>query len=367
MPTVLLPNTSTNSLTGVTTLNQGFISHEIEDTYVTHLDLNGFCTIDNNLQGVVGDIRRIDTYTPAGVAEDVAEGQGNASSISVGLDSKEYRVKCAQAWFQYPDEAYMRDPISVQTGLTHLGVAMFNKVNADIQAEWAKAYMSMSTGDSTFDFDNFVDAVSMLDVKDAAGEDALDAQKRFIPTIWAHAAKGDIAKVRKACKDQLVYVPEHAWTPGYVGDIAGVTLYYRQDLTAGVMYIGTNKAVTVFNKTGISTEQAARAGGSTGAANTRMNDFFARKYYIAALTDATQLVQLGTAGATLHYRQSFTGDGTEDDFTATYTPGSDLAVYVNGELKTVTTDYTVSTKTVTFTTAPAAGANIVFDYSYTAS
>lgn len=366
MSTILIPNTTTSSLTGVTTLNQGFINHEIEDTYVTHLDLNGFCTMDNNLEGVVGDIRRIDTYTPAGSAEDVAEGQGNSSSISVGLDSVEYRIKCAQAWFQYSDEAYMRDPIAVQTGLSHLGVAMFNKVNADIQAEFAKAYMSMSTGDSTFDFDNFVDAVSMMTIKDAAGENAMQAQQRFVPTVWAMAAKGDIAKIRKSCANTLQYIPEHAWTPGYIGDVAGVTLFYRQDLTNGVMYVGTNKAVTVFNKTGVQTEQASRAGGQYGAANTRMNDFFARKYYIAALTDATQLVQLGTAGATLHYRQSFTGDGVEDDFTATYTPTS-LDVYVDGVKKTASTDYTVSTKTVTFTTAPALGANIVFDYSYTAS
>ena len=40
------------------------------------------------------------------------------------------------------------------------------------------------------------------------------------------------------------------------------------------------------------TEIAARAGGATGAANTRLNDIFARKYYIAALTDATQIYKL---------------------------------------------------------------------------
>ena len=366
MATILIPNTSTASLTGVTTLNQGFINHEIEDTYTTHLDLNGFCTVDNNLQGVTGDIRRIDTYIPSGVAEDVAEGQGNQTSISVGLDSTEYRVKCAQAWFQYSDESYMRDPVAVQTGLSHLGIAMFNKVNADIQAEYAKAYLSMSTGDSSIDFDNFVDAVAMMTIKDEANENALQAQQRFVPTVWAMASKADIAKIRKSCAATLQYVPEHAWNPGYIGDVAGVTVYYRQDLTPGVMYVGTNKAVTVFNKTGVISEQAARAGGSTGAANTRMNDFFARKYYIAALTDATQLVQVGLAGSTLHYRESAAGDGANKAFTLTNTPTS-LNVYVNGELKTVTTDYTVSNKTVTFGTAPAAGAVITFDYSYTAA
>ena len=367
MATILIPNTTTASLTGVTTLNQGFINHEIEDTYNTHLDLNGFCTVDNNLEGVVGDIRRIDTYTPSGVAEDVAEGYGNTASISVGLDSKEYRVKCAQAWFQYSDEAYMRDPVAVQAGLSHLGIAMFNKVNADIQGELAKSYLSLSTGDSTFDFDNLVDAVALMTIKDQANENALQAQQRFVPSVWAMASKGDIAKIRKSCASTLQYVPEHAWTPGYIGDVAGVTVYYRQDLTAGIMYVGTNKAITVFNKTGVQTEQAARAGGSAGAANTRMNDFFARKYYIAALTDATQLVQLGVAGATLHYRENAAGDGTTTVFTLSNTPSANLAVYVNGELKTVSTDYSVSTNKVTFTSAPANNAVIVFDYNYTAA
>ena len=87
-------------------------------------------------------------------------------------------------------------------------------------------------------------------------------------------------------------MPEHAWNPGYIGEVAGVTVYYKQDATANTIYVGTNKAVTVFNKTGVQTEVAARAGGTTGSANTRMNDIFARKYYIAALTDATQIYKL---------------------------------------------------------------------------
>ena len=135
-------------------------------------------------------------------------------------------------------------------------------------------------------------AVSALTIKDAAGENALDAQKRFVPTVWAIAGKAEVGKIRKACKDQLEYVPEHAWNPGYIGEVAGVTVFYKQDATADTIYVGTNQAVTVFNKTGVQTEIAARAGGATGSANTRMNDIFARKYYIAALTDATQIYKL---------------------------------------------------------------------------
>ena len=287
---VITPS-QTASLTGVATLNQGFISNEIEDTYLSHLDLNGFCTIDNSLQGVAGDRRTIYKYTPSGTAVDVAEGAGNNASISVALTGNEYVVKCIQDWFQYSDEAMMRDPVAVQAGINHMGIALFNKVNADVYAEMANATLGNSTA-VPFTFDAMVDAVSALTIKDGAGETALDAQQRFVPTVWAIAGKAEVGKIRKACKDQIEYVPEHAWTPGYIGEVAGVTVYYKQDATANTIYVGTNKAITVFNKTGVQTEIAARAGGTTGAANTRMNDIFARKYYIAALTDATQIYKL---------------------------------------------------------------------------
>ena len=280
----------TNSPADVDTLNQGFVSNEIEDTYLSHLDLNGFCTIDNNLQGVAGDTRRINVYTASGSAIDVAEGQGNTDSISVDLTVKEYVIKCAQAWFRYSDEAYMRDPVAVQAGLAQLGVAMFNKVNADILAEMRNATLSQSTTNP--DFNAFVDAVAKMDIKDAAGETAMDAQRRFIPTVWAIMSQKDVAATRKACGTALTYNPEHAWTPGYVGEVGGVTLYYKQDAVPGEVYVGTNKAITVFNKSGVQTEQAARSGGTSGTANLRFNDFYARKYYIAALTDTTQIVKM---------------------------------------------------------------------------
>lgn len=289
---------SVTSLASVVTKNQGFVSHEIEDTYLSHLDLNGFCTVDNTLQGVAGDIRTIDVYGATGSAIDVAEGEGNSESIATTLTPKRYQIKCAQAWFRYSDEALMRDPVAVQTGIGHLGIAMFNKVNADIWAEMT----SVSGADHIHsaaapDFDCFVDAVGKIDIKDAAGETALDAQERIIPTVFALMSKADIAKARKAMKDQLVYVPEKAWTPGYVGDVAGVSLYYKQDATPNTIIVATKKAVTVFNKTGVEAETAARSGGTTGTANLRFNDLYARKYYIAALTDENQICKVTLTGA----------------------------------------------------------------------
>ena len=36
-----------------------FLSNEIEDQYQSHLDLQQFCTVDNNLTGVAGMGRKI--------------------------------------------------------------------------------------------------------------------------------------------------------------------------------------------------------------------------------------------------------------------------------------------------------------------
>lgn len=288
---------SSQSLANVITKNQGYVSNLVEDKYLTHLDLNGFCTVDNGLQGVAGDIRTIDVYGAVGEAADVAEGEGNTTSISTTLTPQRYQIKCAQAWFQYSDEALMRDPFAVNTGLGHLGVAMFNKVNADIMAQMATVTGADHTlSAATPNFDAFVDAVAKLHIDDAAGEDAMAAQGRVLPTVWALLSKADIANARKALKDSLQYVEAYART-GYVGTVAGVNLYYQQAMTAGTIYVGTNKAVTVFNKTGVDVETAARSGGADGTANKRLNDVFARKYYIAALTDINQIVKVTITGA----------------------------------------------------------------------
>jgi len=58
----------------------------------------------------------------------------------------------------------------------------------------------------------------------------------------------------------------------------------------------------------------------------------------------------------------FTGDGSTTGFVLTNTPGDYLAVYLGGLRQTPTDDYTVSSKTITFTTAPKSGQKIVVDY-----
>ena len=59
----------------------------------------------------------------------------------------------------------------------------------------------------------------------------------------------------------------------------------------------------------------------------------------------------------------FVGDGVEDDFLLTETAVTVVSVTVNGTTMVSGTDYSFATNTVTFTTAPAAGADIVVKYT----
>lgn len=349
----------TTSLVNVETFDQGFLSNEMEDLYASHLDLNQFCTVDNGLEGVAGDIRKINIYGASGDAEDVAEGQGNSASIAVTLTEKEYRIKTAQAQFEYSDEAAMRDPISIQTGVSRLGIALFDKVNADILDEIKKATNLVTP--TTFNFDAMVDAVAQMEIPDA-NEAVIEVQGRFLPTVWAITNKNGIAAARKAMKDQLVYDQRLAWEQGYVGSIAGVALFYKQNLPDYIMYVGTKQGVTVFNKSGVNTEIAARGAVS---ANTRMNNIFARKYYIAALTNPSQIVQVVLAGGSANYLQKEDGDGVTVAFVLDKTATDTPIVAINGEVQT--SGYSFSSNTVTFSTAPAATDVVTITYHYTVS
>ena len=116
-----------------------YLSNEVEDQYKSHLDLQQFCTVDNNLVGTPGMIRKINVYKATDGTEKLAIGAGNSKSIEVGYTPKEYTILLAQNRFKYYDEQAMTDPQLVPVGTRHMGTDLFNTVNADIYAEFAKA------------------------------------------------------------------------------------------------------------------------------------------------------------------------------------------------------------------------------------
>ena len=252
------------------------LENTIEDQYNSHLELMRFCTVDNSLVGVAGDTKKIRVYRASDATEKLAMGEGNTKNIEVTYSDKEHTILLAQNRFPYYDEELMRDPLVVDTGLRHMTTDMFNSVQGDIFAEFNKATQVVTLSGSDY-FSAFVDAVAML-----PGENQESLE------VFAFVHPTDKAAIRKALKDELKYV-EAFVRAGYIGTVAGVNLYTKADAVEGEICGGTREAVTFFNKKGTEVEQERDA-------DIRQNTVWSRKYYLAALTDATKAVKI-TLGA----------------------------------------------------------------------
>jgi hypothetical protein len=167
----------------------------------------------------------------------------------------------------------------VTTGVRHMATDMFNTVNGEIFPEFNKATLTHTA--SAPDFACFADAAALLNVENLEGLE-----------LFAFVNPKDMAKVRKALKDELKYVEGFA-RPGYVGTIAGWNLYTKKDAVENTIVGGTREAVTLFNKRGVEVEQPPR---DSNDANIRLNTILSRKYYLAAITDLTKAVKI-TLGA----------------------------------------------------------------------
>lgn len=255
-----------------------FLSNEVEDQFKSHLDLQQFCTIDNGLVGTPGMKRKINVYSATDGTQKLAMGEGNTKSIEVSFTQREYEILLAQNRFEYHDEEVMTDPMLVPVGMKHAGTDMFNTVNGDVYAEFAKATRILPV--ATLDFAAFTDAQSMLNLENLEGV-----------SIFAFVCPSDMATIRKALKDDLKYVESFAKN-GYVGTVAGVNLYTKKDAISGDIYVATKDAVTIFNKKGVEVEQVTADRRSETAANTRLNTIFSRKYYLAALTNETKDIRI---------------------------------------------------------------------------
>jgi hypothetical protein len=262
-----------------------FLSNEVEDQFNSHLDLQQFCTVDNSLVGTAGMIRKINVYKATNGTEKLGMGEGNTKSIEVSYTPEEYKILMAQNKFEYFDEQEMTDPMLVPVGTRHMGTDLFNTVNGDIYGEFKKATMVVLA--DKFNFAAFVDAVASLNIESTDNQ-----PEKVAPQTFAFINGADTAELRKNLAEDLKYVEAYARS-GYVGTVAGVNIYTKKDATKGTVVVATRQAVTIFNKKGVEIEQERDA-------DHRKNDIYSRKYYLAALTDATKAVKIfkGTATAT---------------------------------------------------------------------
>lgn len=255
-----------------------FLENEVEDQFVTHLDLSQFCTIDNTLDATEGMIKKINVYTATDAAEELEIGVGNSGAIVVSFTTKQYKVKLVQDRFKYYDEEALIDPVAILTGVRKLGTDMFNKMNKDVFTEMNKATLKVEA--TVPDFAAYVDATVKLNLENLEGTQ-----------IFSLVNPEDIGNIRKALKEDLKYVESFS-RMGYIGTVAGVNIYTSKQIEKGTQIVATKEAVTLFTKGGTEVEQSTKGNRDAEDANVRLNTIITRKRYLAALTDSTKIVKI---------------------------------------------------------------------------
>lgn len=243
---------------------------KFEDQYKSKLDLMQFCTVDNDLVGVVGDKKIVNTYTATDGTQVLKMGEGNTKNIEVSMTSAEHTIELLQNRFSWYDEEKMRDPKIIEKGLGHMAVDMFNAANNKCMAEFNKATLKVDV--EKFDFDAFVDGATLFNNEN----EGID--------VFALVHKKDMAEIRKNLKDDLKYI-EAFVRQGYVGTVAGVNLYISKLATEGTVILATKKAVVYQSKTGTEIEQDRDK-------NIRLNEMYSRKYGMFYFADAREAVKL---------------------------------------------------------------------------
>lgn len=252
---------------------------KFEDQLNSYLDLMQFCTIDNSLTETAGMIKKFRVYSAtSNKTEVLALGEGNTEIIETLYTETPYEIQLFQNRFAYYDEELMTDPMAIDKGLRHQAEDMYNTVNAHILTEMATATNSVTV--QAFDFAAFVDAIASMGALEIS-----EARELGGLGLFAIAHKDDVAEIRKALGDELKYVEDYA-RRGYIGTVAGVSVYVSAIATKGTVIIADKEAVTFFNKVGSQVEQERTD------ANTRKTTFYARKYGIAVLTNQDHIVKL---------------------------------------------------------------------------
>lgn len=270
------------------------LTNEIEDQFKSHIDHARFCTIDTDLEGQPGDTRKIRKYfakvTPlaggdstkgAQAVEKLAMKAGNTKIIEMDYSEEPYTVLTAQNQGVWYDEEQMKDPYVGLVIARYAGTDMFNTMNSDVMAQFALTSQTVAVTGTDF-FGAFVDAQALLPVTDESED---------VSETFALVNKLDVAKIRKALRDDLKYVEKFV-RQGYVGTVAGTNIYVDPIATANTINLATKKAVTLFLKTGTEVEAFQINNRSSADADIRKNTLITRKYYIAALTDERYAVKI---------------------------------------------------------------------------
>lgn len=253
------------------TIYENFVlENKLEELLMTNIDLNTYVTIDNSLTENAGMKKVINTYTATGDVEDLTMGEGNSEEITVSFTPVEHTVGVTQGKFKYYDEQEMTDPKVVENGLIAISKKMRNDFTKKAIAEYGKATLTEEFT-TNITFNTVVDAVAKLNTEDESGLFML-----INPALKAG--------LRKELKDDLKYNSDFV-VSGYIGTVGGVNVIVSKAVPENTAYLAKKEAVTAFIKKSSETEQKRDP-------DHRLNEVYARKVSVVALTDATKVVKI---------------------------------------------------------------------------
>lgn len=253
------------------------IASQLSDNLTTKLNARTLMTIDNSLAESEGMIKKINTYTYTGKVEKLTAGAANTERGKITHTSSPYTVKVSQQVFDYTDEDFMQDSKVVDFGVAGASNLMVNDMIKDYFAELGKATLTQTYPKAgTFTYDTVVDAIAKMNLEDESG----------LFLIVGNDLKAVIRKDEDFKSKELGKVI----ADGAIGTLSGVPVICSKAVPAGVAYLATKEAVTLFTKKDSEVEQVRDA-------EKRTNTIVMRKVNLVALTDATKVVKISQASA----------------------------------------------------------------------
>lgn len=245
-----------------TVYNDAIVEARAKDLLFTNVNARTLMTIDTSMVNEPGTIKKINTYTYSGVAEELNERQGNSKVGGVSFITKDYEVKTVQQHFDFTDEDINKDPAVVDMLTQGAVQTMANKMTSDFYAEAKKATKAVNFA-TTINYESVVDAIAELNIEDES--------KLFIvmPNSWLADLRKD--KAFEAANAGAILFN------GQIGSIAGIPVVLTKALT-DVAYVMTKEAVELFIKKDMGVEQDRDP-------DKRINDVYLRAFYVVALVD----------------------------------------------------------------------------------
>ena len=250
-----------------TVFNNKIIEAKAQDLLTTGVNARSLMAIDTSLAQEAGMTKTINVYTYTGAAEEVGVGEGNSTRGSIAYAGTDYTVKMVQQAFDYADEDFMKDNNVVDMGVKGATQLMTNKMTADFYAELAKATLSHSA--TELSYDAIVDAIAKLNIEDESG-------------LFVVITPAQKAELRKDADYVAARMGEVVYN-GQVGTIAGIPVIVSK--AADNAYVMDKNAVKLFMKKDVEVEQERDA-------DTRTNSIYLRSAYIVALVDATKVCKI---------------------------------------------------------------------------